>query len=111
MTLVRVGAFFLVWMASTLAEDRVQCVEMDAITQISVKSKSRPLVPGTTQWLKPGGPHAFKVECLERQPRLYRLKLELYESGQALAAAEVLIGRDQPITLRSPEKTWRVWVE
>ena len=93
------------------AADRLHCVESDPVTGRSLEAKPRKLIPGETLWLKPGGAFTFKVECRERLPRQYRLRVELWDADQPAAIADLLLARDQPLTLRSIRQTWKLWVD
>jgi len=104
------AAMVLGWGGFTAnAEDRLHCVEQGPSETLT--AKSRPLVPGKTIWLKPGGAFWFKVDCVEQLPRQYRLKLEFYDGDQPAANAEVLLARERPLTLQSMNRSWRLWVE
>lgn len=105
-----VGLFFALGVAAN-ADDRIHCVELDRSTNQPIEAKSKGLVVGKTDWLKPAGSFTFKVECLEQLASQYRLKLHLYRDDKALATAEVLIARNRPLIWQTPEKTWRVWVD
>lgn len=104
-----VALFFALGLAAN-ADDRIHCVEIDRSTNQKIESKSKGLVVGKVDWLRPGGGFAFKVECLEQLRAQYRLKVDLYQDEKALATTEVLIARDRPMVWQTPQKTWQVWV-
>lgn len=103
------AVIFLGSLMAGVADDRLHCVEQGPSETLI--AKSRPLIPGKTIWLKPGGAFWFKVDCVEQLPRQYRLKLEFYDGDQPAANAEVLLAREKPLTLQSTNRSWRLWVE
>lgn len=65
--------------------------------------KKRDLVTGGEEWLVPSKEFFMKVQVLERQPTLYRLKLELYRDKDLLVTTEVVLAKDAPLYIRGPQ--------